>query len=68
MNKTNATLRVDFEKCSKAGECYYNHPDLFARTESGFPAVKIRLPSSANEAREAAEAAEVCPSGAIFIE
>ena len=61
------TLKVDFDKCIKAGECYYNHPDLFMMTDIGFPALKLRRPDSASEVREAHEAAEVCPSGAITI-
>jgi len=58
-------IKVDFEKCSKAGECYYNHPELFMMTESGFPAVKVRRPGTPPEIREALEAIEVCPTGAI---
>jgi ferredoxin len=68
MSETTGTLKVDFEKCAKAGECYYNHPDLFAMTESGFPALKVRHPASPAEIREAREAAEVCPTGAISFE
>ena len=65
METTASTLRVDFKKCIKAGECYYNHPGLFTPTESGFPAVKSRQPSSALEIHEAIQAVEVCPSHAI---
>jgi ferredoxin len=62
------TLKVDFQKCLKAGECYYNHPDLFMMTESGFPALKVRQPSTPSEIREANEAVEVCPGKAITYE
>ncbi len=34
-------------------------------TESGFPALRVREPSTATQSREALEAAEVCPAGAI---
>jgi ferredoxin len=65
MSETGRTLRVDFDKCAKAGECYYNHPELFMMTESGFPVVKVRRPATPGEVREAGEAVEVCPSQAI---
>jgi ferredoxin len=68
MSDTPRPLRVDFQKCIKAGECYYNHPDLFMMSESGFPAVRIRHPSTTTQTREAREAVEVCPSGAITYE
>jgi ferredoxin len=58
-------LKVDFAKCLKAGECYYNHPDLFSRTESGYPQLKVRVPAAPSEIREAHEAVEVCPAHAI---
>ncbi len=60
-------LKVDFDKCLKAGECYYNHPDLFLMTESGFPAIKARRPATPAELREALEAIEVCPARAISL-
>jgi ferredoxin len=58
-------LRIDFDKCVKAGECYYNHPELFMPTESGYPALKVLRPATASQVREAQEAMQVCPSGAI---
>jgi ferredoxin len=60
-------LKIDFEKCIKAGECYYNHPDLFLMTDSGFPALKLRRPVTESEIREAQEAIEVCPSQALSL-
>jgi ferredoxin len=68
MTETIRTLKIDFQKCIKAGECYYNHPDLFAMTESGYPAQKRRQPATPAEIREALEAVEVCPSQAISYE
>ena len=61
-------LRIDFDKCIKAGECYYNHPELFVPTESGYPALKVRRPATPSQIREAQEAMEVCPSRAISYE
>ena len=67
MSESGHKLRVDFQKCIKAGECYYNHLDLFASTNSGFPALKVRDLDNATHLREAREANEVCPSGAISL-
>lgn len=61
-------LRIDFEKCIKAGECYYNHPELFMRTDSAYPALRIRRAATPAQFREAREAMEVCPSRAISYE
>lgn len=61
------TLKVDFAKCIKAGECYYNHPDLFGMAGSGFPTLRLGELGSDRELKEAREAAEVCPSGAISL-
>ena len=60
-------ITVDFQKCIKAGECYYNHPDLFGGTDTGYPMLKKRFAESASDIREAGEAIEVCPSGAISL-
>ena len=68
MSERVRTLKVNFDKCIKAGECYYNHPDLFMATDSGYPAVKVRRPATPAELREAAEAVEVCPSRAISLD
>jgi ferredoxin len=65
MGETVRQLKIDFDKCIKAGECYYNHPELFMPTESGFPALKVRRPATPSQLREAQEAVEVCPSQAI---
>lgn len=68
MSLSNRTLTIDFKKCIKAGECYYNHPDLFKAADSAFPTLLVSHPSTDREMREAREAAEVCPSGAITFE
>ena len=61
-------VKVDFSKCTKSGECYYNHPDVFKVGEDGFPVVQVDEPSTDVERTEAREAADVCPTEAILIE
>lgn len=68
MSQFERTLKIDFKKCIKAGECYYNHPGLFKAAESAYPALLVSHPATEREIREAREAAEVCPSGAISFE
>ena len=65
MSQSDQTLKIDFKKCIKAGECYYNHPDLFKATNNAYPTLLVGRPSTEQEIREAREAADVCPSGAI---
>jgi ferredoxin len=65
MSQSERTLKIDFKKCIKAGECYYNHPELFKATDSAYPMLLVVRPSTEREIREAKEAVEVCPSGAI---
>jgi len=59
---------VDTDKCILAGECYYNHPELFKMGESGNPVVLVEELNDAEHIRHAQEAAEVCPAGAITVE
>jgi len=61
-------LAVDFRKCEKSGECYYNHPRLFERSENGFPLLKVRDLADDATQSEAREAVEVCPTGAISVD
>ncbi|MBI1179834.1 MAG: ferredoxin [Alphaproteobacteria bacterium] len=61
-------VKVDYRKCLKAGECYYNHPTLFQRTENGLPKILAEEVTSDSQRREAEEAVEVCPAGAISLE
>ncbi len=67
MSEEARKIGIDFQKCIKAGECYYNHPDLFGPTENGFPMLRKREAGSASDIREVSEAIEVCPSGAITL-
>ena len=65
MSQTSRTLKIDFKKCIKAGECYYNHPDLFKAADTAYPMLLVVHPTTEREIREAKEAVEVCPSQAI---
>lgn len=67
MSEGGRKITIDFQKCIKAGECYYNHPDLFGAAESGYPVLKKRHAETASDIHEAGEAIEVCPSGAISL-
>ena len=61
-------VRIDLEKCCNSGECYYNHPELFAMGAQGESVVKrVDLDSPALR-RHAQQAAEVCPTAAILVE
>lgn len=61
-------LKVDYKKCEKAGECYYNHTSLFDRIDNGFPKILVEDLITDAQRQEAEEAVEVCPTGAISIE
>lgn len=59
---------VDLEKCIHAGECYYNHPELFKMKDDGQPTVLVAdLGTDADLLQHAEEAAEVCPAAAISV-
>ena len=60
-------VKVDVEKCYMAGECYYNHPELFRMGDDGTPVVLVDESSDDGLIRHAREAAEVCPAGAIEV-
>jgi ferredoxin len=60
-------VKIDYEKCLKSGECYYNHPELFKMGDEGFPVVLVDEVDDAMQ-RHAREAMEVCPAVAITLE
>jgi ferredoxin len=60
-------VKIDYEKCYKSGECYYNHPELFKMGEEGFPVVLVDHVDGELQ-RHAREAIEVCPAVAISLE
>lgn len=61
-------VTVDLKKCTKSGECYYNHPALFKVDGEGFPVVRVDPLDDADLRVEARQAAEVCPVEAIAVE
>jgi ferredoxin len=58
-------ITIDREKCIMAGECYYNHPELFKMGEDGSPIVLVDSIDTEELERHAREAIEVCPAVAI---
>ena len=61
-------VRIDLETCIRAGECYYNHPELLRMNANGDPELLITDLQTPEQIRHAREAAEVCPSAAIILE
>lgn len=61
-------ITVDLKKCTKSGECYYNHPALFKVDGEGFPVVQVDPLDDEDMRVEARQAAEVCPVEAIAVE
>lgn len=59
-------VKIDYEKCYKSGECYYNHPELFKMGDEGFPVVLVDELDGDTE-QHAREAVEVCPAVAITL-
>ena len=60
-------LRVDTRRCFKSGECYYNHPELLAAAEDGYPRVLVDELATPRQKLEAEQAIEVCPSRALSL-
>jgi ferredoxin len=60
-------LRVDTRRCYKSGECYYNHPELLAVGDDGFPRVLVPVLETPRQKREAEQAIEVCPAQALSL-
>ena len=61
-------VKVDLKKCTKSGECYYNHPELFKVDSEGFPVIQVDPLDSEDIKIEAQQASEVCPVEAITVE
>ena len=61
-------VKVDLKKCTKSGECYYNHPALFQVDGEGFPVVQMDPLEGEDFKIEAQQASEVCPVEAILVE
>jgi ferredoxin len=61
-------VKIDYEKCYKSGECYYNHPELFRMGDEGYPVVLVDEIDDEALRKHAEEAIEVCPAVAITLE
>jgi len=61
-------VKVDLKKCTKSGECYYNHPALFKVDSEGFPVIQMDPLEGEDMKIEAVQASEVCPVEAIIVE
>ncbi len=61
-------VKVDLKKCTKSGECYYNHPSLFKVDDEGFPVIQMDPLEGEDMEIEAQQASEVCPVEAITVE
>ena len=60
-------IRVDARRCTKSGECYYNHPALLAAGDDGFPRPLLQSLESEPQRQAAQQAIEVCPSQALSL-
>jgi len=61
-------VRIDLNFCLRAGECYYNHPELFRFSQSGDPEILARELNTPELIKHAKEAAAICPASAIIVE
>ena len=61
-------VKIDYDKCYKSGECYYNHPELFKMGEEGYPVVLLDDIADDAMITHANQAIEVCPAVAISLE
>ncbi len=61
-------VKIDTDKCILAGECYYNHPEVFKEGVDALPALVLGEAGLKMFIKQVQEAVEVCPSGAIVIE
>lgn len=61
-------VKVDLKKCTKSGECYYNHPSLFKVDSEGFPVIQMDPLEGEDMEIEAVQASEVCPVEAITVD
>ena len=61
-------VRIDLDKCMMAGECYFNHPEVFKRGRDALPTLVAGQVDEEIMIKQVLEAIEVCPSGAIIVE
>ena len=60
-------VSIDLGACIRAGECYYNHPELIRHDAAGDPELIVTDLDTDTLQRHALEAAEVCPAQAIRV-
>lgn len=60
-------LQIDLAQCIRAGECYYNHPELMKMNDDGTPKLLVELIATDRHRQEAEQAIEVCPARAISL-
>ena len=58
---------IDTEKCILAGECHFNHPELFDKSADGVPVVLVDYLTGEEQRTQVNQAIEVCPAGAIAL-
>ncbi len=51
-----------------AGECYFNHPEVFKQGRDALPTLVASQVDEEIMIKQVLEAIEVCPSGAIIVE
>ncbi len=60
-------IQIDPRRCTKSGECYYNHPELLSAGDDGFPRPLVATLETEHQRNEARQAVEVCPSLALSL-
>jgi ferredoxin len=55
---------IDNKKCLRSGQCTYLHPKLLKEGPDGYPVVLVDVVPD-DLVKEAEDAADICPSGAI---
>ncbi|MFN0093678.1 MAG: ferredoxin [Dehalococcoidia bacterium] len=55
---------IDKKKCLRSGQCTYLHPKILKEGADGYPEVLMAVVPPELE-KEAEDAADICPSGAI---
>lgn len=58
-------ITADRERCASAGMCALTAPDLFDQDEEDGRVIVLNDTPAAEDARDAADAIGLCPSGAL---
>ncbi len=59
-------IRIDLDRCTKSGQCYYLVPGLVRRGEDNDP-VPVAGPLDKEQLAEAESLVDSCPTGAIAL-